>query len=390
MRQSWMRFVFHPDHMIVVVIALLLTWAFAALFDVLGLKNPYQKSVSANSLSEMVFQYESDDDQVAVSDNVVVIDLGTRANRTYVAEVLTALDSVGPIAIGVDAIFQHPSTPETDNRLVGALAAMSTPVVMARMTDDDGNAVQSFFVDSLGLRSGSVMLDVDNSGVVHTFCAIQEDGDSSMVAMLNALWNDHYGIEQNLGLRTTPLLVDYHTDCRVIPAEQVEDYADDIEGRIALIGVTTTGGDVVRVPTSRVYMPGVEVHAACLETLHNTAEYPREIPFWVNLLIAIALSYTFEVLLTFIQTHLPEARRPLAVFFREWLRNSYLTNVVLLPMLTVLTILMINATLHGRYYMFTFIFTAIVLVPESRSIYKAILAALRVKWDGPWLRNTLL
>ncbi|MBR1543444.1 MAG: CHASE2 domain-containing protein [Muribaculaceae bacterium] len=389
MGKSWMRFVFHPDHLIVVVIALLLTWAFAALFDVLGMKNPYQKSVSANSLSETVFQYEGDD-EVSVTDNVVVIDLGTRANRMNVAGVLAALDSIEPLAIGVDAIFAQPSAREADSCLTATLSAMRTPVVMARMTDDDGNTVQSYFADSLGLRSGSVMLDVDNSGVVHTFCAIQENGDSSMVAMLNDLWNDRYGLEQGLELRTTPLLVDYHTDCRVIPAEQVADRADEIAGRIALIGVTSTGGDVVRVPTARVYMPGVEVHAACLETLHNTEEYPQEIPFWVNLIIAMALSYTFEVLLTLIQKHLPAARRPLSVFMREWLRNSYLTNVVLLPMLTVLTILMINATLHGRYYMFTFIFTAIVLVPESRNIYKALLAALRMKWDGKWLQNNLL
>lgn len=389
MSKNWLRFTFHRDHLCVVIIALALTGAFGALFDWLGLKNPYQKSVSANSLSETVFQGEQDD-AVAVADNIIVVDLGTHVNRNYIAGVLQTLSGMEPIAVGIDAVFPQPSDHKADSCLTSALTAMRQRVVMARMTDEDGNTIQSYFADSLDLKSGSALLDIDQAGVVHTFCPVQQDGDTAMVALLNNIWNDHYGITQSLELRKTPLIIDYNAECRIISAEQLQDYAEDINGRIVLIGVASNGTDVMRVPSRRAYMPGVEIHAACLETLHNTTRYPIEVNFLINLLIAFALSYAFEVLLTAIQTHLPQAQRPWAVFFREWLRSSYLTNIVLVPLLTILTIIMINATIQGRFYNFTLIFTAIVLVPESRNIYKAALAALRVKYNFNWIKQSLL
>ena len=165
--------------------------------------------------------------------------------------------------------------------------------------------------------------------------------------------------------------------------------ADDIEGRIVLIGVASTGGDTFRVPVERAYMSGVEVHAVSLATLHDTKSYPWHVPFILNLLIAFVVCYVFEVLLSLVLSWLPKNNRPWVIFLREWIKSSYLTNIVLLPLLMLLTILMLNATMHGRYYMLTFIFTAVVLVVESRYIYKAAITALTTKYSWPWLKNSI-
>lgn len=384
----WLRYVVHFDHWIIVALALVLTFLFSLLFDALHLKNPYEKSVSGNSLTETYYQYASSEDDIVTSDNIVVIDVGAKISRAHIANLLRQIDSLKPLAVGVDAIFPYPSNEATDNELKSALEAMSIKVVLAQMTDEDGNIIKSFFADSMQLKSGSIMLDIDDK-VVHTFSPIQ-DGDTTMVAMLNEMWNKHYGINQGLALMETPITIDYNHDILVIMADSLGEYADDIKDHIVLIGVVSAGSDTFRVPTERSYMPGVEIHALSLETLHSTRQYPRHVSWIWNFLLAFVLCYVLEVLLSLVQTRLPDARKPWAIFIQEWVKNSYLTNIVLLPLLAIVTIFMINATLHGRYYMLTFIFTAVVLVVESRNIYKAAITALRAKYDWKILNKSLV
>ena len=127
-----------------------------------------------------------------------------------------------------------------------------------------------------------------------------------------------------------------------------------------------------------------------LETLHSMEGYPKTVSFVWNLLLAFVLCYVMELLLSLVQTKLPDTRKPWAVFLKEWVKNSYLTNIVLLPLLAVITIVLMNAMLHGRHYQLTLIFTAVVLVVEARNIYKAAITALRVKHNWAFLRNSLI
>lgn len=387
--RSWLRYIFHFDHLIVVIMALLLTIAVGMLFNALGLKNPYLKSVSTNSLTETFYRYTTADDNVAMSDNIVVVDWGLNVNRDYVAGLLADIDSMQPLAVGLDAVFPYRGSDRaTDARLAHVLERMRPRLVMAQMTDDDGQVVKSFCADSLELRSGSVMLDMDDE-TVHTFTALQ-NGDSAMVAILNDLWNAHYGIDNGFKLKESPITIDYDHDFLVINGDEIDAYADEIKDHIVLVGSVTAGTDVARVPTQRAYMSGVEIHAACLETLHDLREYPHQVPVWVNVLLAFALCYVMELLLCLVQTRMPATKRPWAIFIKEWVKNSYLTNIVLLPLLAIITIFMIHATLNGRHYMLTFIFTAVVLVVESRNIYRAAIAAFRAKYSWKWLDYSLI
>ena len=266
--KRWLRYIFHFDHLIIVLLALLLTFLVSLIFDVLGLKNPYLKSVSHNSLTETYYQYSSNEEEIATNDNIVIIDWGLNASRDHIAGLLEKIDSLEPVAVGLDAIFPNPSNSEIDQRLKDALGRMAHKVVLAQMTDDEGETVKTFFADSMGLHSGSIMLNIDNE-TIHTFSALQ-DGDSSMVAILNEMWNAHYGIDNTLELKESPITIDYAHNFEVINSEDIDDYADEIKDHIVLVGSVTAGVDVSRVPTQRAYMSGVEIHAALLKMLLPT------------------------------------------------------------------------------------------------------------------------
>lgn len=386
---SVLKYIFHYDHLIIVVMALLLTFLFSLVFDALGLKNPYKKSVSAHSFVETFNRYAATQEKVATSDNVVVVDIGGGPNRGKMASVLNKVDSLDPMAVGIDVIFASPGEKAVDEQLMQAISSMRENVVLATAKPEESPRVlKSYFADSLGIKSGHVMLGIDEKEVL-TFNAIQE-GDTSMVAHLNKMWNEYYDIKEPFSLREDPILIDYNVDCAVVPAENLDSCAEMIEDHIVLIGDASSGSDIKRVPTEKGVMPGVVIHALCLETLHSMEGYPKTVSFAWNLLLAFVLCYVMELLLSLVQTKLPDTRKPWAVFLKEWVKNSYLTNIVLLPLLAVITIVLMNAMLHGRHYQLTLIFTAVVLVVEARNIYKAAITALRVKHNWAFLRNSLI
>ena len=386
---SVLKYIFHYDHLIIVAMALLLTFLFSLVFDALGLKNPYKKSVSAHSFVETFNRYAATQEKVATSDNVVVVDIGGGPNRGKMASVLNKVDSLGPMAVGIDVIFASPGEKAVDEQLMQAISSMRENVVLATAKPEESpHVLKSYFADSLRIKSGHVMLGIDEKEVL-TFNAIQE-GDTSMVAHLNKMWNEYYDIKEPFSLREDPILIDYNVDCAVVPAENLDSCAEMIEDHIVLIGDASSGSDIKRVPTEKGVMPGVVIHALCLETLHSMEGYPKTVSFAWNLLLAFVLCYVMELLLSLVQTKLPDTRKPWAVFLKEWVKNSYLTNIVLLPLLAVITIVLMNAMLHGRHYQLTLIFTAVVLVVEARNIYKAAITALRVKHNWAFLRNSLI
>lgn len=386
---SVLRYIFHYDHWIIVAMALLLTWLLSLLFDALGLKNPYKKSVSTQSLIEMFQNYSADNEQIAQSSNVVIVDIGSETSRAKIAHTLSVIDSLEPLAVGVDVIFARPNDAQADSALKQALTEMASPMVMASVMDDGKTQqVKSFFADSLQLNSGSVMLEAEDN-TVKSFKALQ-GSDTSFVALLNKFWNEEYDIKEKFSLKDEPISIDFNHDCAVVPADSVAMHEDDIAGRIVLVGDATTGSDMKRIPARKGVMPGVMVHAMSLETLHNMDGYPSHMSLLCNLLIAFVFCYVLELLLSLIQTKLPNTRKPWAMFLKEWVKNSYLTNIVLVPVLAVATIFMMNASVHGRYYQLTLIFTAVVLVVEARNIYRAAIPALRVKHNWAFLRNSLI
>ena len=388
-RHSVLRYIFHYDHLIIVAMAFMLTFLFSLVFDALGLKNPYKKSVSTHSVVETFNRYAATQEKMATSDTVVVVDVGGGPNRARMASILNKVDSLDPMAVGIDVIFATPGEKAVDEQLMQAINSMKQRVVLAAAKPEASpHVLRSYFADSLGIKSGHVMLGIDEKEVL-TFNAIQE-GDTSMVAHLNKMWNEYYDIKEPFSLREDPILIDYNVDCAVVPAENVDSCAEMIEDHIVLIGDASSGSDIKRVPTEKGVMPGVVIHALCLETLHSMEGYPKTVSFVWNLLLAFVLCYVMELLLSLVQTKLPDTRKPWAVFLKEWIKNSYLTNIVLLPLLAVITIVLMNAMLHGRHYQLTLIFTAVVMVVEARNIYKAAITALRVKHDWAFLRNSLI
>lgn len=383
MKTKW-KYLLHFDHWIIVAMAVVLTALLWVLFDALSIRNPFKQNVSGNSFTDIYFSY-SDRYDIEQNAEIVVVNIGAEQSRERIAKYLLRIDSMKPKAIGVDIIFEQPDPDPVENQgFVTSIASLKSHLVMASMITSHGGIqenAKSFFADSLVLVSGVASFEIDNN-VIHGFLPLTEKGDTTFAASINSFWSPKE-------LRHQIIPIDYDHVFQVVPVDSIGAYADLIQNGIVLVGDASSINDVYRTPIGP--RSGVEIHAYCLKTLHDMEHYPHQVSLLWNIVIALVLCYILELMLSWVHTSLSNRGTTGALFIREWIEGSFLTNIVLLPIVAVVTLLMMDAALnYWQFFNASLIFTSLVMLIESRNIYQAFVRAFREKHDWAWLHKSLI
>jgi adenylate cyclase len=234
--------------------------------------------------------------------------------RAMHAELLDRLGAGRPLAIGLDLIFDTPSSRGSkDDEALGAAVARAGNVILAAAPSED---VQAFYtrVDLNPplpvIRAGAagiapVNLVRDPDGHVRRAPMSLRAGDETLLAFDAAL----HRLAAKRGLPAQPLpdaptvLINFRGGPRTfpwVPYYQVlrgEIPPEAFAGKIVLIGPTS---EILHdlFPTAFARsgeMPGVEIHANVIETLVR-GNPVREVPEWVSLALAGAAALAGSVL----------------------------------------------------------------------------------------------
>lgn len=384
MNGRW-RYLLHFDHWIIVAMTVVLTALIWILFDSISIRNPFKQEVSGNSFMDIYYTF-SDRSDIDQNAEIVIADMGMEQSRQRIAQSLLQIDSLKPRAIGVDIIFQRPDPDSIENAaFVEAIGAIRSPIVMASMTtvndDSESATIKSFFVDSISITNGIAGFQIDGN-TIHGFRPLAENNDTTFVGYLCALWSF-----KELKNQTIP--IDYDHKFLVVPIDSIKEHVDLIKNGIVLVGDASSINDVYRTPIGT--LSGIEIHAYCLKTLHEMEHYPYQVSLGWNILIAVVLCYFLELMLSWVHTSLSNRRKTWTLFLREWIEGSFLTNIVLLPVIAVITLIMMNEALnYWQFFNASLIFTSLVMLIESRNIYQALVKALREKHRWPWLYKSLI
>ena len=227
--------------------------------------------------------------------------------RAMHGEVIRRIAEGKPLAIGVDIMFDKPSSrgPADDEALGAAVAEARNVILAAAVTDD----ITPFYTRT-ALNPPVPVLRRGAAGIAPINVPLDPDGDIRRMPLWTPLNGEHLpGLDAQLhemlakaGMRVAPLpnrqsvlinfrggrqtypWVSYYRVARgetTIPPEYWKD-------KVVLIGPTSEvfhdqfptafarGGD----------MPGVEIHANALETLVR-GDYIREVPQWVSTALAV-------------------------------------------------------------------------------------------------------
>jgi adenylate cyclase len=233
--------------------------------------------------------------------------------RAMHAEVISRIAAGKPLAIGVDLLFDRPSTPADDQALGAVIAAAGNVVLGAAVTRDEQPVPgMSIGYDRETLNAPIDVIRYGAAAVAPVNVVADLDGHVRRAPLRIALGDEWipgfdtqlHTIVARAGMRVAPLptsstfLINFRGGRNTYPwvsyyqVFRGEMPSEIFRDRIVLIGPTTAvlhdqfptafarGGD----------MPGVEIHANALETLlrgNPIREVPRPIPTSVAVLAAL-------------------------------------------------------------------------------------------------------
>jgi adenylate cyclase len=290
-------------------------WELGQLFDLRGPRRPVSPivivTIDESSMSELNLQWPFP--------------------RALHGELLRRIAAGHPLVIGVDLIFDAPSSrgPADDTALGEAVARAGNVVLGAAAAED----VQAFYrretlnVPIPEIRQGAaavaaINLPADDDGEVRRAPMQKRVGDEWVPAFDAEL----HRLVTKAGLRTARLpkraeiLINFRGGPRTFPwvpyyrVVNGEVPPEEFRGKIVLIGPTS---EVLHDNFSTAFahggdMPGVEIHANALETLVR-GDPIHEVPRWITTAIAVVAAIAGSALV--VRLH---ALRALAAAFLVW------------------------------------------------------------------------
>ena len=224
------------------------------------------------------------------SENIVIVAINEETlaqfpyrspiDRGFLAELVNRLSRAGPLAIGIDLLFDQPTEPANDSALAAAITGSAAPVVLAYATTSDGlTRAQADWLSAFAPSAGRglAVLSADRiDGVVRTAFSGRLEGAQWLPGLAPALAQT---AGANSGREAEPMVY-YRTEdgepyaFAQYPAQFAMLAPDDwFHGKIVLIGVDLPIDDRHVTPFAALNgvvagsLPGVVVHAHSLARL---------------------------------------------------------------------------------------------------------------------------
>ena len=126
--------IFHHDHLIVVVLAWIITAFWATLFINFSLFDPVSRAFSEFKMTDIYFSIERMGHSVKWSDDIVLIDITEQTDRGEIAQTLRDLAACQPKTVMMDVIFEKEGEDMIANgELISAVDQLPQPVLSCKL-----------------------------------------------------------------------------------------------------------------------------------------------------------------------------------------------------------------------------------------------------------------
>ncbi len=235
----------------------------------------------------------------SLDSDILIVDIAD-AEREDIADILAMMGDMKPAAVGLDVTFNDPRP--DDGRLIDAITNCPNPVLAIGVSEAPGSKGKflvddySYFYPELrnSISHGVINLPSKFSGAtirsfMPEFIAANGDTLSSMALSLARAVNPEAARKLKARSDKT-LLIDFPSRTfTVIPWYAVPDNAEQIEGKIVLIGSMAETEDAHATPVNN-KMSGVLIHAYATSTILRGAEY-KAVGRAINMAIAFVLCF---------------------------------------------------------------------------------------------------
>ncbi|MDE5551605.1 MAG: CHASE2 domain-containing protein, partial [Muribaculaceae bacterium] len=178
---------------------------------------------------------------------------------------------------------------------LNSLPALILPLGVRQEGKNFSISDKPFFYDDLDNATyGVVNFPTDRPGAsVREYAKSFPMTDGSRLLSFPEAVADRAGYKTNLpeeGEGVPTGIIGYHSrEIKTIPYEELIDRAEELTGKIVLVGTTSQADDIYNIPL-RNKVSGLEIHAYSLSTILDGVEYER-LPGYIATLIAVAVCF---------------------------------------------------------------------------------------------------
>lgn len=275
---------------IVTILAIFASYYIPGELTSLEVLTPEEKT-SDFSFSDFYTMVAADRDELTVDGNVTIIALDG-CSRRQMGRVVALADSAGATAIGIDMIFEPPTT-ETDPMLEAVDTARNVvlPVYLSKAEDGYYTAFRtSYFDDRLTKQHhyGAVNINGSHIGTTTRYFKIEYDSSEGPIPTMSAMLAELHrpGSADHIWERGNEMeMINFvGRSFNIITPDEAETQHHLLKDHIVLMGMMSDHADYHRNPLVKT-LPGVMIHAYTIATIVN-GQYIDEAPGWLNMLIA--------------------------------------------------------------------------------------------------------
>ena len=392
---SFLRYVFHVDHVGVTLLAFLLIQLLALIaFNVKPL-NPIARSIENFRLTDIFYEISNSGAERDTSDLVTIVDMSGIYERGRLAEIIDEVQRYEPSVLGVDIVFDDVRNDLAGNeRLIETVCNADSSTVWAYIlqdwNSDEGryeHSFHSFFTEEVEVdREGFINAQRDtNGGTVRTMGLYRNVGgrrEYSLAAQIAlAVTNDSsfVSLRPDCDIRYTAM------HYPVVSADSIAAHPELIRSRIVLLGGINDQRDQLFTPLGK--LPGVLVHAYAVQTLVQR-RMPKEVPFWLLTMAIFGIVWLVEVIQVWVTRRLTSAP---SLSLKNYMGSSFMaSNLISLLALLLLVGVSFLFFLHWNiYFNTTWAIMGIVLLGKSRMLYELFVRLLEARLHWPLLRRSL-
>lgn len=368
--------IFHPDHLIVTTISLLLIGVLVFFAFNLSFLNPVARAIRGFTMSSIYYKVMNATGEKQQSDLITLVDMTELHKRGDIADLIADIYSMEPRRIGVDIIFEgEKDDVEGDEKLAYYADDCSDKLVTAfKLLNYNGHeftgSVHSFFTQFLNVTEGFTNAMTDEARSIRSYnVSYNYKGEQKFSLPAQIAMAEGFDVKGKKNQHTINFKA---VDFPVVSWKDIGKHPELIKDRIVLVGTTKEEGDMHYTPIGK--MSGLHVLAYATLSMMEGYEV-SEAGFWLVLLIAFIAGCVTNVVDTVFKTLARNRRSTLMLFIMS---SGLYVKFIYFTLMVLLTWGSFALYTRGHFNIDTILaLSTIVFIGEGRLLYRGILTVLK-------------
>lgn len=383
--------IFHIDHIIVAIFTILIIKLLVVIALNFSFFSPVVRAVDSFSMTDVYYWIQNRELPTETNTEITLVDITELSRRKDIAQVISEIKSMNPLAIGVDIIFEGRQL-DGDGDSILTLACLEgncdNIVWACKLTQYDQqqnkfqDCLHSFFITE-GLQNEGFINMVSNpakSIKKHSVTLPYKDtlAYSLPVQIASLVSKEPITYKNQHSINYKP------TSFPIVKYDELQSFRQLIDGHIVLLGETKAERDMYYTPIGQ--KSGMEILAYTILSITDDKNV-QHAGAWMIILWALIAGYITNLTDFMLTKRLERRKASLMMFITQ---SEFYDKVISFAVMVLITGASFELFAKHNYFVDTVLaLSTVVLIDEGRLLYAAILSLLKKHTNWKFIKKSL-